>query len=178
MKVLGYLLFGIGVIFASLVAVIDKELVNWVYFIPLMIVGIIGVILIRVETHRTAKCEHKIDADIRQIEKSLVSIVNKIKEFNQKKDKIGVYEVHKKIDEIFVDDLDNFVEARESISHCYGVQNYADLMSHFAAGERYLNRCWTASADGYIDEVKAYIARATEQFVITLEQFRQLAKNS
>jgi hypothetical protein len=47
-------------------------------------------------------------------------------------------------------------------------------MSSFAAGERYLNRVWSASADGYIDEVSAYIDKAREQFVESLEKVRQL----
>ena len=38
-------------------------------------------------------------------------------------------------------------------------------MSAFAAGERYLNRVWSASADGYVDEAREYIERAREQFV-------------
>ena len=37
-------------------------------------------------------------------------------------------------------------------------------MSSFAAAERYLNRCWSASADGYVDEVHAYLEHAAAQF--------------
>ena len=37
-------------------------------------------------------------------------------------------------------------------------------MSDFAAGERYLNRVWSASADGYADEAMDYIDRARQQF--------------
>ena len=37
--------------------------------------------------------------------------------------------------------------------HVFGMQNYADVMSNFAAGERYINRVWSASTDGYVDEV-------------------------
>jgi hypothetical protein len=47
-------------------------------------------------------------------------------------------------------------------------------MSHFAAGERYLNRVWSASADGYIDEVNTYLDKAQEQFVEALAQVHQL----
>jgi hypothetical protein len=44
------------------------------------------------------------------------------------------------------------------------LQNYADVMSAFAAGERYINRVWSASTDGYVDEVRSYLERATQQF--------------
>jgi hypothetical protein len=29
---------------------------------------------------------------------------------------------------------------------------YAELMDRFAAGERQINRAWSAAADGYLDE--------------------------
>jgi hypothetical protein len=40
----------------------------------------------------------------------------------------------------------------------------ADIMSEFAAGERYINRVWSASADGYDGEATSYLNRAAEQF--------------
>jgi hypothetical protein len=48
--------------------------------------------------------------------------------------------------------------------HVFGMQGYADVMSAFAAGERYINRVWSASTDGYEDEVRRYIERAAGQF--------------
>jgi len=47
-------------------------------------------------------------------------------------------------------------------------------MSHFASGERYLNRVWSASADGYVDEITAYLDKAQEQFAEALNNIRQL----
>ncbi len=38
-------------------------------------------------------------------------------------------------------------------------------MSAFAAGERYINRVWSASADSYIDEVMLYLDKAQVQFI-------------
>ena len=69
-------------------------------------------------------------------------------------------------------DLDIFVENRESIGHAFGLQSYADVMTHFATAERYLNRCWSASSDGYTDEVNTYLARAKDQFTQALELLR------
>jgi len=50
------------------------------------------------------------------------------------------------------------------------------VMSCFAAGERYLNRVWSASADGYIDEVNAYLVKAQEQFVDSLSKIKKLCR--
>jgi hypothetical protein len=174
MKLFGFLLITAGFIGSTTVAVLDKEMVVWAHFIPLLLVGVIGVIIVRVITHKHSRGEEKLGTNIEAIKTSLNSVVKKIDQLNSEKEGIGVYDFHGKIDELFVDDLDAFVNARESISHLYGVQNYADLMSHFAAGERYLNRCWSASADGYIDEVLTYVEKAATQFDITLDHFNKL----
>ncbi|MEE9465766.1 MAG: hypothetical protein V3W14_09380, partial [Candidatus Neomarinimicrobiota bacterium] len=82
-----------------------------------------------------------------------------------------------RIDASFPDDLETFTSSREVISHLFGLQAYADVMSEFAAGERYLNRVWSASADGYVDEVNTYIGMAAEQFSVALERITQLQEN-
>jgi len=51
-------------------------------------------------------------------------------------------------------------------------------MGYFASGERYLNRVWSASADGYIDEVAAYLDKAQLQFSEALGKVRYLKENS
>ena len=50
----------------------------------------------------------------------------------------------------------NFV-ANGSVNPIYPLQAYTDVISYFASGDRYLNRVWSASADGYIDEVTTYL---------------------
>ena len=69
-----------------------------------------------------------------------------------------------------MDAINAFVESREAISHVYGLQAYADVMSHYAGGERFLNRVWSASADGYVDEVNTYLGRSLEQFEIARDK--------
>ena len=58
--------------------------------------------------------------------------------------------------------------------HVFGIQNYADVMSNFAAGERYINRVWSASTDGYVDEVREYLERAHRQFIEGYRHFTEL----
>lgn len=62
------------------------------------------------------------------------------------------------------------------MQHVFGLQNYADVMSAFAAGERYVNRVWSASTDGYVDEVRTYLIRATDQFRDARILFSKLQK--
>ena len=80
--------------------------------------------------------------------------------------------VHHTLLEVLRDDIDlklrtdlrRFADARESMVHLFGLQAYADIMSSFAAGERYINRVWSASADGYGAEASTYIEKAAKQF--------------
>lgn len=48
-------------------------------------------------------------------------------------------------------------------------------MSGFATGERYINRVWSASADGYDQEAATYLARAAAQFADTQSQLANAA---
>ena len=42
-----------------------------------------------------------------------------------------------------------FIAARPALVARLGLGGYAQLMDHFAAAERQLNRAWSAAADGY-----------------------------
>jgi hypothetical protein len=111
---------------------------------------------------------------VQALEASLSRIVENINQLNAQKDSIDTYDARHRIDELFADDLAAFVNKRESIAHVYGLSAYADVMSCFAAGERYLNRVWSASADGYADEVNAYLDKAQAQFADSLDKLRRL----
>jgi hypothetical protein len=50
------------------------------------------------------------------------------------------------------------------------MQTYANVMSDFAAGERYVNRVWSASADGYNAEARQYLDKAAAQFRVARQQ--------
>jgi hypothetical protein len=162
-----------GFLAGALAATIDKEYVQWGYFAVALAVGAVGVGLVRFGVHREKRVEGKLTEDIQSIELSLTRIVENMTDLNARKYSINTYDVRHRIDELFPEDLTVFVEARDSISHTYGLNVYADVMSSFAAGERYLNRVWSASADGYIDEVNAYLDKAQEQFSESLDKIRR-----
>ena len=50
-------------------------------------------------------------------------------------------------------------------------------MNEFAAGERYINRAWSASVDGYIDETLTYVTKARSQFDGTRAVLDRLDQN-
>ncbi|MHC4168951.1 MAG: hypothetical protein ACYSWQ_18525 [Planctomycetota bacterium] len=164
MKTVGFLMVTVGFVAAALATVLNIDEVKWLLYIPALAIGVAGVAAIRIEDARHSKTEHHVVAGIETVESSLEKISANIKTLNADKHSINTYDMRHRIDDLFVDDLDMFVDARESIAHRYGLVAYGDVMSSFAAGERYLNRVWSASADGYIDEVNAYLDKAQEQF--------------
>lgn len=170
---------GLGIIIVAFLAAayltsLDPQLVDWTYFIPTIVVGFIGVALVQVGGKQEATEESKMAEDISIIETSIKNIVEKSSQLDADKAKINTYDMLHKIDDILLDDLNAFVASRESIKHVYSLQEYATVMSHYAAGERYLNRVWSASADGYIDEVNEYIGRAKDQFIETQKVLQTL----
>ena len=167
-----------GFIAAALAAVVDESAVRWLWYIPALGLGAAGVVFIRIDEARHSKTEHHVASRIETVESSLEKITSNINKLNAEKHSINTYDMRHRIDALFVDDLDKFVDARESITHRYGLAAYGEVMSSFAAGERYLNRVWSASADGYIDEVNAYLEKARNQFSESLEKIRQLKTNS
>jgi hypothetical protein len=60
----------------------------------------------------------------------------------------------------------------------YGLDAYGEVMGLFASAERYLNRTWSASADGYVDEVDSALQKAQEQFIATLARLQSVKQQA
>lgn len=174
MKIAGYALLVVGFLAGALAAVWDPASIQWAYFAAAVTAGIVGIVLIRTSHSKTHRSEEKLTANMQIIRDSMTRIVENINTLNAEKGSINTYDVRHRIDELFLDDINAFIDARHSITHVYSLQVYADIMSDFAAAERYLNRTWSASADGYIDEVNAYIEKTAKQFAAALEKINKL----
>ncbi|MHC4640152.1 MAG: hypothetical protein ACYS32_00805 [Planctomycetota bacterium] len=174
MKKLGYIIITIAFLTGALVAVLDELNVQWSYFSGAIILGVVGIIFVRLHELKSSRSDKRVSMNLQDIKTSLIRIVENIIHLNAQKQSINAYDMRHRIDELFSEDLTTFIEARESLAHAYGLQVYANVMSHFASGERYLNRVWSASADGYIDEITAYLDKAEVQFAEALDNIRQL----
>jgi len=175
MKTIGFSMVTVGFLAAALASVLDESTVEWLWYIPALGLGIAGIVFIRNDHAIRNKTEHHVAAKIETVDSSLERIATNIEKLNADKHSINTYDMRYRIDVLFIDDLEMFVDARESIAHRYGLAAYGEIMSGFAAGERYLNRVWSASADGYIDEVNIYLNKAREQFSESLKKLRDLA---
>lgn len=160
----GSVLTAAGFLGGAFLASLDPVTVRWPLFVPCLLAGAIGVYLMKRHASEHARSDATLASNRSHIENSLADILGNLRSLDEGKDGIPPYDLRFEIDRRFRAQLNRFVEARESLSHMYGLQAYADIMSAFAAGERYLNRVWSASADGYVDEAREYISRAREQF--------------
>jgi hypothetical protein len=148
----------------AFISVLDPTTVDWSWFVPVLILGTLALYTYRKAHHGEARASHRLSGNLQILETSLVNILGNLETLNADSANLPVYETRFEIDRLLREDLNNFANARESMKHVFGLQNYADVMSAFAAGERYINRVWSASTDGYIDEVRSYLERATQQF--------------
>jgi len=148
----------------AFITVLDPMQVNWYWFVPVLTAGVAALFVFRKAHHGEARASHRLSGNLLTLETSLANILDNLETLSNDSENLPVYEARFEIDRLLRDDLNNFANARESMKHVFGLQNYADVMSAFAAGERYINRVWSASTDGYVDEVRNYLKRATQQF--------------
>ncbi len=159
----------------AFLASLDEAVVNWTLFIPVVLAGVVGVVLLKRSERAAAQDGDVLAGDRHALETSLNNILANLQELDGRKERVPTYEMRFEIDRIFREDLAAFASARESMKHLFGLMAYADVMSSFAAGERYLNRVWSASTDGYVDEVLLYVSKAHDQFKHAREEWDRAA---
>lgn len=160
MRKLGHILMWSGFLITSLVAMRQSDTVNWGMYAATATIGLAGVVLLRRTASSDAKQVHAIHGDLQTLETSIARLVDQVRAIIRDKDSTNVYDVHGLIDSELAGDLAAFADAREAMMHGLGLKAYASVMDVFARGERFVNRAWSASADGYIDEVWASLDTA------------------
>lgn len=161
MNLLGYLLLVGGFLFGAYATALDTQATSWPLFLPAAIAAALGVIIAKRRARSEARSETVLTANRTELTESIGNIVAVLDELASTE---GITDFRQAVDERLRDDLRRFADARESIVHLYSLQVYASIMSEFAAGERYLNRVWSASADGFAEEASRYLERAAAQF--------------
>lgn len=161
MKKIGFLLLIGGFLVAAYLMTLDIVSVSWVMYSVAAFAAITGVVIIRRRERGTAKSATVLSTNRAD---ALQKIVSNLEDMTEKGDAIAPDSRRDAIDTRLRDDLRRFADARETLIHLFGLQMYADLMSKFAAGERYVYRVRSASADGYDAEARTYLAKAATQF--------------
>ncbi len=175
MKGLGYFLLSAGFIVAAYATALDVENVGWPLFAAAVLGAVAGVFMIKRHARSIAQSEEVLENNRTELRESIDNVVNDLREIVSSGSMRGAA-LRDRIDTSLRPDLIRFVDARESMVHLFGLQAYADIMSHFAAGERYINRVWSSSADGYDAEAARYLVRAEEQFVDARRELDEAAR--
>ena len=173
MKAFAIFLITAGFLLGAIFTVLSVETVDWLPYGISLFFGFAGIVLYRRTQYAGASDEHHVAGNIDTLQASLDNICRNLDELVGRRQDIPPHEFRFEIDRHFRNDLTAFAASRESMQHAFGLQAYADIMSAFAAGERYINRVWTASADGYVDEVMAYLEKAQRQFAEARETFAE-----
>jgi len=163
MKNIGYILLAAGFLGGAFATSLDVQNVNWLVFNLAAIAAVIGLVLVKRQTSALARSDSVLELNRSELSESIQNIVKDLEGLTGDESMQGD-ELRERIDLKLRSDLRRFADARESMVHLFGLQTYADIMSSFAAGERYINRVWSASADGYNHEATTYLEKAANQF--------------
>lgn len=177
MKGLGYFLLGAGFLGGAFATSLDVQEVNWTIFAVSGVAAFMGLLLIKREVSVLARSDTVLELNRGELRESIQNVVRDLEDLTGTAAQHGP-ELRDKIDLKLRNDLRRFADARESMVHLFGLQTYADIMSSFAAGERYINRVWSASADGYDEEASAYLKKAATQFADAQRQLSQAAQGA
>jgi len=159
-KIIGGLLLALGFLAGSYVIVAQVATVDWTHYGACAAAMLVGLILVRSGGEDAAIAHERHEEDLGVLDESLAQLVEKIAAFEAIGPDLELLSLHHRIDDELMVDFNRFVDARESMIPRLGMQNYADVMSPFATGERLINRAWSASADGYVDEVRGCLKDA------------------
>jgi len=174
MKSIGYFLLCAGFLAGAFSTTLDVENVNWVMFAVAATAAVGGLVTIKRQASAHARSGSVLELNRNELRDSIQNIVRDLEELNGGEVREGAA-LRDQIDLKLRNDLRRFADARESMVHLFGLQTYADIMSSFAAGERYINRVWSSSADGYAEEAAMYLKKAGKQFADAQKQLTQAA---
>ncbi len=172
MKKLGFVLLAAGFLAGAYATALDVQNVNWTLFVGAAVIAIAGLVISKTQASAHARSEEVLEVNRGELRESLQNVVRDLGEIIGDGTAQGS-NLRDRIDLKLRDDLRRFADARGSMVHLFGLQAYADIMSSFAAGERYINRVWSASADGYDEEAATYLHKAERQFADAQRQLQE-----
>lgn len=174
-SILGQVLLWAGFLSGSLATVFSLEkpdpwsTINWPWYLVSAFVCLLGIVAIRISKRLKGNESEKSLSDYSTLPEYLGLVLNNLGELKKSQHEMRPSEIVAFIDDKLMDGMREFADAREAIIPQKGLHGYADIMTQFAAGERAVNRAWSAAADGYVDEVELCLERA-ETFVQNAHQ--------
>ena len=176
LAIVGQTLLWIGFLGGALASVFRLEnkeapwsTIPWEYYAAATAVGVVGVVLLQLEKAKHRRHMAGSEAGLELVEQNLRLASERVHELANRLSELTCEDVIEYIDEQCALPLADFAEGRLVITNQFGTATYAAVMTEFASGERYLNRAWSAAADGYVDEVERS-ARHASAFLSAAEE--------
>ena len=138
------------------------ETISWTWYGISIAVGVVGVILLRTSSRAAAESSQRVEAEYSVLTESLSQLLNKVGELRSQIDTMPPSQAVAFIDAELTEPLADFADARNALVQRFGLQAFADVMTQFASGERFINRAWSAAADGYRNEASDSLRRAQQ----------------
>jgi hypothetical protein len=166
-RLIGHVLLWLGFLVGAFVAVRSVEVegapwstISWPAYGMAMFVATAGVVVLRSTKTAAGVASAEEAHAIDELDTILARLQSTLEGWSQQSDELDVYAVHGMIDESLAEDFGRFADLREAMIPEFGLDHYARIMTEFALAERTVNRTWSASADGYIDEVRDCLSGA------------------
>ena len=135
------------------------QLIPWVEYGIAAVACFAGVVLLHTGRRSSTQKSEKSAASLQEITDALNRAINRTQQLSKESSTLAPSKIVARIDDEITDELRTFADGRESMTTEHGLKLFADVMSPFAAGERAINRAWSAAADGYIDEATDCLER-------------------
>ncbi|MFK8113804.1 MAG: hypothetical protein AB8B91_16505 [Rubripirellula sp.] len=166
MRWLGHILLWAGFLagaFASLANLENEQdkwaTIPWLWYSIAMAVGVVGIVLLRRAKHEIESDQSQTEAEYTIARQSLDEVAAIVERMAQQDSYVPSL-VLEAIDHECAEPFAEFANSRQAMVKRFGLDVYADVMTEFASAERYVNRSWSAAADGYVDEVASSLTRA------------------
>lgn len=138
------------------------HLIPWPWYLGSVAVCVVGIVVLRQGKSAESQKSEKSQSSLADIQSSLERLVANVNLIAKDVETLAPSKIAQRIDDVLAEDFLMFADGRESITKEFGLDVYADVMTQFAAGERAINRAWSASADGYVDEAATCFERGSQ----------------
>ena len=171
MRRIGLVCLWLGVLGGAFVSVRHVEHIQWGPYGAMAALAIAGVVMLRRTAGSAAFGAERVRQDVSALRGHLQTVLGGVDDILGRRNEGSVYDVRDMIDNELAEPLGAFADRRETLIAAHGLEVYADVMTRFAGAERLVNRAWSASADGYIDEVWPCLERAQALLRDAMDRF-------
>lgn len=154
------------------------QTINWQWYIGSFAISALGVTIIWTTRKTTSRQTASFERQLANQREAIDQLIDCVGELQSQLDHWPPSKIRDCIDDRCVAPLAEFADARMAIAHRHGMASFAELMSDFAMSERYINRAWSAAADGYLDEVRACLEIAADKLAHLKVRFGEITQSA